>query len=322
MPTFDQVHEPARVLLGDQEFKVLDLGVRKVWPLHGPGGAPVVCNPTVAGIAVKNLDATVMEPATAPVTVNWGDGVSEVVTPVGGMLKACHIYAKPGVRTIALSDGVVKSQKVNAGVVPTTTQQVVHPFEALGGGVYPKAVYQGDPSAAASTAPASWGEKTPFCDGVLRMHLWIGGEPTTPMQVQMAMDVSFGGEWWNISGNMLGDISGSGETYKFTSNPDDYKIYSQAYLPGVHTQSDVIAAWPSGVFWPGTTSELLASSNTDLMASWIFTDDGKLIVTSLSSGLTITSIGLLTDDASTGIFGTFAMPPGFDGSMAPALWVF
>jgi len=219
MPSFDQNNEPARVALGDQYLLSLFLGGRKVWPLHGPGGSPVVCNPTTPGIAVKNLDATVMEPATSPVTVNWGDGVTDVVTPVGGTLKACHIYATPGVRTITLSDGVTKSQKVNAGVVPTTTQQLVHGYD----GNTPQLVYQGDASLPGSSAPASWGEKTPFCDGVLRLHTFLG-PAVSPPQVALAMDVSFGGEWWNVSGNVLGDISLGGAAMGQTSDPNDYRI--------------------------------------------------------------------------------------------------
>jgi hypothetical protein len=320
MPVFPQSTPPAKVSLGNQALAALYRGGVKVWPLSGTGPAAAVCNPTLSGIHVKVLDATVMEPATGPVTVNWGDGSSEVLLPVAGTVKGCHTYLTPGVRTIALTDSVVKSQKINAGVVPATTQMVTHPYEAIGGGVYEQQVYQGNPSAA--EAPADWNEPTPFCDGVLRLHVWIGGTLTTPPSVKLGLDVSFKGSWWNISGTVLGDIGVGGETYKFTSNPDDYKIYSQAYLPGVHTQGDVAAAWPSGVFWPGTTSELLASSNTDLMTSWIFTDDGKLIVASLSTGLVITSIGLLCDDVAAGIFATFALPTGFDASMVPTLWAF
>jgi hypothetical protein len=316
MPSFDQVHEPIKVALGDQDLKSLYRGTVKVWPLHGPGGAPLVCNPTVAGIAVKNLDATVLEPATLPVTVNWGDGTTEVVAPVGGMLKACHIYATPGVRTIALSDGVVKSQKVNAGVVPPVTQQLVHSFAADG---TPEAVYQADAGLPAATSPASWGEKTPFCDGVLRLHTWISSA-----DVQLAMDVSFGGEWWNISGTVLGNINGATAIGK-TANPDDYRIFSQAYLPGMHTQDAVKGAWPSGVTWPGTSKELLGNDPAAVMASWIFTDDSpaKLMAVSLADGDPVLQIlGLFGDDVAAGTFPTFALPPGFDASMAPTLWVF
>jgi hypothetical protein len=316
MPTFDQVHEPARVLLGDLELKVLDLGSKKVWPLHGPGGSPAVCNPTVAGIAVKNLDATVMEPATAPVTVNWGDGVTEVVTPVGGVLKACHIYAKPGVRTVTLSDGVVKSQKVNAGVVPATTQQLVHGYD----GNTPQLVYQGD-TYLASTAPASWGEKTPFCDGVLRLHTFLG-PAVSPPQVELALDVSFGGEWWNVSGNVLGDISLGGAAMGQTSDPNDYRIFAQAYLPGVHSRAEVEAAYPDGVYLPGTSVNFLNADSTNLLVSWVLSDDNppKLMLCSLATQTVLNSIGLL-GDADTGLFPVMAWPPGFDASMVPTLWV-
>jgi len=317
MPTFDQVNEPARVLLGDLELKVLDLGSKKVWPLHGPGGAPAVCNPTVPGIAVRNLDATVMEPSTAPVTVNWGDGVTEVVTPVGGVLKACHIYAKPGVRTIALTDGVVKSQKVNAGVVPTTTQQLVHGYA----GNTPELVYQGDGSLPGSTAPASWGEKTPFCDGVLRLHTFLG-PAVSPPQVELALDVSFGGEWWNVSGNVLGDISLGGAAMGQTSDPNDYRIFAQAYIPGVHSRAEVEAAYPDGVYLPGTSLNFLNADNTNLMVSWVLSDDNppKLMLCSLATQTVLNSIGIL-GDADTGLFPVMAWPPGFDASMMPTLWV-
>jgi hypothetical protein len=261
----------------------------------------------------------VMEPATAPVTVNWGDGVTEVVVPVGGMLKACHIYATPGVRTIALSDGVVKSQKVNAGVVPTTTQQLVHGFT----GNVPDLVYQADNGQPASAAPADWGEKTPFCDGVLRLHTWMG-PGATPPAVNLGLDVSFGGSWWNISGNVLGDISGGGAAMGKTSNADDYKIYSQAYIPAVHTQDDVKAAYPDGVTWPGTTNVLLNTDENNLMVSYIVTDDSppKLMLVSLCTGTILMSIGYLSDDVTSGSFPMLLWPPGFDASMMPTLWAF
>jgi hypothetical protein len=278
----------------------------------------VVCNPTVAGIAVKNLDATVMEPATAPVTVNWGDGVTEVVTPVGGVLKACHIYATPGVRTIALTDGVVKSQKVNAGVVPAATQQLVHGYD----GNTPQLVYQGDASLPGATAPASWGEKTPFCDGVLRLHTFLG-PAVSPPQVVLALDVSFGGEWWNVSGNVTGDISLGGAAMGQTSDPNDYRIFAQAYIPGVHSRGDVEAMYPDGSTWPGTTRTFLNNDNTNFLVSWVLSDNNppKLMLCSLATQTVINSIGLL-GDADAGLFPVMAWPPGFDASMVPTIWAF
>jgi hypothetical protein len=275
-------------------------------------------------ISVNELVASVQVSVAVAVTVDWGDGTVETVSPTGSKVVGSHTYASPGVRTVTLSGPVTTSKKINAGVVPTSAVTVYHNPALPGDDNY--SYQRAKQPSGKHQAGTSWNEATAFCDGVLRQHLWLDLDHPHPdfRSGFVAYDVSFGGSWW--------DVSGSDQVLSMNNTPpkhpfrdletnSDYGMFGQLPYPAGKAATDIGAAATTEN--EPTTGKVFLDPGDDWRPTLLIMPDGRLVSISGNTESYIYGASLNVDNvlnASTDPGAAAgAWPAGFDLEMIPVI---
>lgn len=275
-------------------------------------------------ISVNELVASVQVAVAVAVTVDWGDGAVETVSPTGGKVAGSHTYASPGVRTVTLSGPLMASKKINAGVVPTSAVTVYHnpavPMEDNYS--YQRAQRPSDKHQAGT----SWNEATAFCDGVLRQHLWLDLDFPGPAYRSgfVAYDVSFGGSWWDVSGSdqvlSMNNTPPNHPFFYLVAN-SDFGMYGQLPYPAGEDALDIGAA--ATVENEPTTGKVFLDPGVDWRPTLLIMPDGRLVsisgnTESYVGGANLNVNNVLNASTDPGA-AAGAWPAGFDLEMIPVI---
>ena len=324
MPAIDRAQLPAKFALGAELIPKGRLGGEVIWPLATP--------PSSSGIAVHNLLGSVRVAAAAPVTVDWGDGITEVLTPDGhGEAWGTHPYATPGVRTVRLSGGTTQRKKINAGTVPAGPITLIHIadpntldlpeiFQRDAAGHAAGAAYAADITDPASGAV--YPPTTPFCDGVFRAHFFLdlvdigtGTIDVASSRALLSLDVSYQGQWFDVSGSAgVLTVSPAIAQNKTTGT---WVLWGQRYMAAMRTARDAMLAFQTNGQEPTTGKDWLDTSDT-FSFTLVGTDQGKLISIYYGSDPATNGTGINSDDFPSDHGGT--LPAGLDLEMMPAIF--
>jgi hypothetical protein len=275
-------------------------------------------------ISVNELVASVQVTVAVAVTVDWGDGAVETVSPTGSKVVGSHTYASPGVRTVTLSGPVTASKKINAGVVPTSAVTVYHNPALPTGDNY--SYQRAQQPSGKHQAGTSWNEATAFCDGVLRQHLWLDLDHPDPSFRSgfVAYDVSFGGSWWDISGSdqvLSLNNTPPKHPFRYLETNSDYGMFGQLPYPAGKAALDIGSA--ATVENEPTTGKVFLDPGVDWRPTLLVMPDGRLVsisgnTESYTDGASLNVDNVLNASTDPGV-AAGAWPAGFDLEMIPVI---